>query len=396
MLSPGLIYLFSLASGVSVACIYLNQPLLHMLGQEFQTSEDKIGLLSSLTQIGYAAGLLFLVPLGDVVAKKRLILIKFIALAMGLLIAALSPSWVVLLLSCVLIGLVASAAQDFIPFAADLANDRERGRIIGKVMGGLFTGILCSRTFAGVLSDVIGWRGVFAVCSGIIVILAGLFGVYAPHHPPKKKLTYPRLIQSVFGHFFKKPALRHSILTHGLIGISFSAFWTCLSFQLGGPEFNLSNTQIGLFGLAGAAGVLAAPLAGKMADKRNPSQGIFLGVGLVTLSFAGMLIFPHSLVALVLGAIFFDFGLQMSMVSHQTIVYALDPAARSGVNAIYMSSLFLFLALGSFMSVRLQHEFGWISVLYLGLATGLLSLGAAFYARLEARTRLKLSRERPF
>ena len=376
-----LFYLMSLATGVGASCIYLSQPLLQTLGKEFNTTTGNIGLVASFTQIGYALGLFFLIPLGDIVPKKKLIFIKQVLLIISLFAAAISTHWVAMLFASIFIGLMATVAQDFVSFGADLAEEKSRGKVIGMLMSGLFMGILCSRTLSGIIADIGGWRSVFVLFAIISIVLTALISLKVPDVASQNKATYIELLKSLVHHFKTKEKLRSSLFAQGLLGFAFSAFWTNLSFHLGGPTFNLPTSQIGLFGIAGAAGVLVAPFAGKMADKQSPHKGILTGAILVIVSFIAMFFTTNSLVMIALGAVVFDLGLQMALVSHQSIIFSLDPQARSRINAIFMTGLFTFFSLGSLISVRLQQNYGWKAVLASGIIT---SCGALILARRAA------------
>jgi predicted MFS family arabinose efflux permease len=371
-----LFYLISIATGVSVSCIYLSQPLLQTLGTHFGTSTGNIGLVASFTQIGYALGLFFLIPMGDILSKKKLIITKQILLVISLLFAAISTHWIALLIASTFIGLLATVAQDFVSFSADLAEEKSRGKVIGLVMSGLFMGILCSRTLSGIIADFGGWRSVFVIFSIATILLSiiVIFKVPTIHPSHEVKPTYRELLISLVHQFNSREKLRTSLFTQGLLGFGFSAFWTNLSFHLGGPTFNLSTTQIGLFGIAGAAGVLIAPIAGKKVDTQGPYKGITSGALLVIASFLAMWAWPSSLIIIILGTVTFDLGLQAALVSHQAIIFSLDAQARSRINAIFMTGLFTFFALGSFISVKLQQNFGWRAVLMSGIITSCVAL----------------------
>lgn len=370
----------AIATGVSVSCIYLNQPLLQTLGIDFNTTAGNIGLVASFTQIGYALGLFFLIPLGDIISKKKLIIIKQILLIVSLFFAASSAHWISMLIASMFIGLLATVAQDFVSFSADLAEEKSRGKVLGLVMSGLFMGILCSRTLSGLLAGLGGWRSVFIIFAILSVVLTLVIIRKVPSVEASGKSSYGQLLKSLIHHFSTKKKLRSSLFTQGLLGFAFSAFWTNLSFYLGGTAFNLSPSHIGLFGIAGAAGVLVAPYAGKMADNQSPYKGIILGAILVFVSFAAMLAVQTSLVVLALGAVVFDLGMQVALVSHQTIIFSLEAKARSSINAIFMTGMFTFFALGSFVSVKLQQNFGWHAVLISGLVTSSLAFILAMRA----------------
>lgn len=378
-----LFYLLAIATGVSVSCLYLNQPLLQTLGNELHTTTGNIGLVASFTQIGYALGLFFIVPLGDVVSKKKLIMIKQVLLILSLVAAAAATSWITLLIASMFMGLFATVAQDYITYSADLAEEKSRGKIIGLLMSGLFMGILCSRTLSGIMAEIGGWRFVFILFALASIVLTTIVYFKVPTVLTSSKSTYKDLLKSLVFQFQTKKKLRTSLFTQGLLGFAFSAFWTNLSFYLGGPSFNLSPAHIGLFGIAGAAGVLGAPIAGKMADKQSPYIGINFGIILVFISFVVMYLIPTSLVILALGAVVFDLGLQICLISHQSIIFSLEAAARARINAIFMTGLFTFFALGSLISVRLQQSYGWSAVLISGIVTSSLAFVLARKAARE-------------
>jgi predicted MFS family arabinose efflux permease len=372
-LTPALIFLLALTTGVSVCTIYLNQPLLNLFAEKFHAPLQKVGQITTLTQIGYGLGILFLVPLGDVVQKKKLVILKLFLLALVLFATGLSSSLNSLVVGSLFIGLLASVAQDTVPLAADLAPDNKRGRIVGTVMSGLLLGILSSRILSGIIADALGWRAVFIITGGMVIGILCLLWFKLPEVPVKNTLKYRSLLKSMAGHFKDKPLLRGALVTHGLVAMAFSAFWTNLSFYLGKEPFNFSSGKIGLFGLAGAAGALMAPMTGKLVDNKGPFQGVLTGIFLVIFSFTLMSLAPKSVWILIFGAIVFDSGIQMSLISHQSIIYQLDSIARSRLNAVFFSGMFFFLAVGSFISVPLQSKYGWTAVLTLGILTSSLA-----------------------
>ena len=359
--APSRLLVPTLAFGTaaSVATLYFNQPLLPVLARDFQASEHQVGLLVTVTQLGYAAGILALVPLGDSLNKKALILAKLGVLLLALVGAAAARSLAMLFAAHLAIGLFSTAAQDFVPLAADLAAPQKRGHVIGIVMSGLLLGILASRTFSGVVADHAGWRAVFVVAAVIIAAIAAFVVAVVPSRAPAAPSDYGALMRSMFALLRRHRVLRLSIATQGLMGAVFSAFWTVIAFHLGAPPFAWSTSAIGTFGLVGAAGALAAPLAGRLADRRGPSLNIAVAIAITFAAFVVMMLAPSSLAALIAGATIFDLGVQMSMVSHQSIIYALDPSARSRINALFVGGLFLCFAAGSFAGNALHAAFGW-------------------------------------
>lgn len=357
----------SFGTGICVATIYLSQPLLEILRTQFNCSQSEAGFIVTLTQIGYALGIFFLIPLGDVTNKKILIQIKLVVITLILFLAGSAQTISLFFFASLALGIFASAAQDFVPLAADLAPESERGKVVGTVMSGLLLGILLSRTFAGVTAHHLGWRSVFYLCAGLILLILILTSLLVPSHPPKIKLNYTKLMRSMGQIFLGNPLLQLSILTQGLIGIIFSAFWTMLTFELSDAPFHLSAASIGLFGLAGAAGAYAAPIAGKIADKIGPLPNIKFGIVFIFVSFSMMLAFQGSILVIIVATILFDLGVQIALISHQTIIYAMHPEARARVNSLFVTGLFVFMAIGSFLGSLIFSYHGWSGVIYLAL-----------------------------
>jgi len=368
-ISRPLVLTLAFGTAASVATIYLNQPLLPLLGRELDASPHSTGLIVTLTQIGYGLGIIGLVPLGDVVNKKKLILGKLAALLLALVAAGCAHTVVGLLLAHIAIGIFSTAAQDFVPLAAELAPVERRGQIIGTVMSGLLLGILASRTFSGLTAEHFGWRAVFFSAAALIAGVAVLVGCLVPSRPVAARTGYGELMLSTVKLLRTYPLLGLVTATQGMLGLVFSAFWTVLAFHLTSGPFRLTTAQIGYFGLAGAAGALAAPLAGKLADRHGPFFNIPIAIGITFTAFVAMALMPASLVVLVLGAVLFDLGVQMSMISHQSIVYALNPAARSRMNGVLIGGLFAFFALGSYVGNSLFLRFGWTGLTTLSLAS---------------------------
>ncbi len=373
-------FVLAVATGLAVSGIYLNQSILGELAHVFQTQASVIGLLATITQIGYALGIFFLVPLGDIVNKKQLATRKMLVLSLGLLAIGASTSLWQLFAASFVVGIFASVAQDFVPIAAEIAPAKERGKVVGLVMSGLLIGILASRTVSGWIETQFDWRWVFWSFSILIALFLGAVFLLLPSTAPAQSIRYAELMKKLIRLPLSEPLLTRSLITHGLVGFAFSAFWTNLSFHLSEPEFQFSTLQIGLFGLAGAAGALVAPLAGKISDSRGPVFVIRLAVLLVIASFAWMFALPSSILALILGAIVFDAGTQMSLISHQSIIYSLDASSRSSLNAVFVTGMFISFALGSAISTNVYGGFGWRGV----MALALLASGAAMIRTLKS------------
>ena len=366
-LTSALVLLLAIGAGVSVATIYVAQPMLGVLAADFGAPAWLVGWVATLTQLGYAAGLLLLGPLADRHDRRRIILAKAVVLVVALLAAAAAPGIGVLLVASAVIGMAATLAQDFVPAAAVLAPESRRGKVVGTVMTGLLLGILLSRVVSGFVAEHAGWRGVFAT----VAIAVALIGVASlrllPAFPVTARAGYLDLLASLRTLWQRHPALRRAALAQGLLAVGFSAFWSTLAVMLHAAPFHLGSAAAGMFGLAGAAGALAAPIAGRMADKRGPERVTRLGIVLAMLAFAGMALAgaldrQAQLVALAMGAVVFDLGVQATLIAHQTIVYGIDPAARSRLNVVLMVTMFIGMAIGSALGSLLLAHMGWIAV----------------------------------
>ncbi len=363
-LSRGVTLAMAAACGVAVANIYYNQPLLGILGRDFGGS-GAIGFVPTATQLGYATGIFLLVPLGDRVQRRTLILAQLGALCLALLAAALAPNPAALLAASVLIGITATVAQQIIPFAADLADPGRRGAVIGTVMSGLLCGILLGRTVAGFIGHHFGWRAVFGLSIVAVVGTAAVLAGMLPRREPRSRLSYPALLASLFSLLREEPALRRCTAAQTALFASFSVFWTILALKLEQPPYGLGADIAGLFGLLGAAGVLAAPLIGRGADRRGPRAGVVIGAALVLVSW-GVMAGSLGLPALVVGVLLLDIGVQGGMISNQHTIFALRPEAGNRVNTVFVGGLFLGGALGSAAGTLAWRHGGWTAVCLLG------------------------------
>lgn len=377
-LPSSLILLLAASAGFAVAALYYSQPMLGELGPDIGASARSVGFVPTLTQLGYALGILLLAPLGDRFDRRRIIVVKSAALVAALAFAALAPGFGMLCLASVAIGLAATLAQDLVPAAATLAPEAERGRRVGQVMMGLLLGILLSRVAAGSLAALAGWRAVYASAAVAVALLVPLLWRSLPRFVPATSAGYGSLLASMAGLWMKHPPLRRAALAQGLLSVAFSAFWSTLALVLAEPEFGQGSAVAGAFGLAGAAGALAAPLAGGLADRRGPQTVIRVGALLVLLAFAAQALAPASLWLMVGVAIVFDLGVQAALVSHQSVIYSLDPASRSRLNAVLVSSMFAGMASGAALGSVLLAQLGWRAVPALG---AIAALGALVVAR---------------
>jgi predicted MFS family arabinose efflux permease len=370
-----LLLLLAITAGVSVANIYFNQPLLDGFRQSFPADAHWVGVVPTMTQLGYATGMFLLAPLGDRFDRRKLILWQLAGLCIALAVAASAPTLAVLAASSLAIGVLATIAQQAVPFAAEIAPPAERGHAVGTVMSGLLLGILLARTAAGSIAEYTSWRTVFGAAVVAMLVLAALLVVRLPRSNPTSTLPYSGLIGSMWHMARDEPALREASLTGAALFASFSAFWSVLTLLLAGAPFHLGPQASGLFGIVGAFGALAAPLAGKSADQRGPRAVITLSIALVALAFAIFALSSASLVGLVIGVIVLDIGVQAAQISNQSRIYALRPEARSRVNTVYMVCYFIGGALGSALGSMAWRHYGWIGVCAFGFAaTGLAGL----------------------
>lgn len=365
-LTPALVALMSVATGLSVACNYYVQPLLATIAQAFDLSFHQAGFIVTTAQLGYAAGLLLLVPLGDMLERRGLIVIMSLLAAGGMVITALSPTLPLMLLGTVLTGLFSVVAQILVPLAATLAAPQDRGKVIGTVMSGLLLGILLARTVAGGLAQLGGWRTVYWVASGLMVLMSLALWRYLPRHRPSVALNYGQLLGSIFSLYARHPVLRVRAITGCLAFANFSVLWTSMAFLLSSPEWGYSEGQIGLLGLVGAAGALAARQAGALADKGKAGQTTSIGLLILLVSWGITALGAHSLLALIVGILLLDLAVQGVHITNQSVIYRHMPEARNRLTAGYMTSYFIGGAAGSLLSAAAFQAAGWYGVCTVG------------------------------
>lgn len=361
-LSPALIALMSVATGLSVASNYYAQPLLDTIAHAFSLSPNQAGFIVTAAQLGYAAGLLFLVPLGDMFERRRLIVTMTLLAAGGMLITASSSTLGLMILGTALTGLFSVVAQILVPMAATLATPEKRGKVVGTVMSGLLLGILLARTVAGMLADIGGWRTVYWVASVLMLIMAIALWRGLPQIKQETHLNYPQLIGSVFALFAREKRLRTRALLGCLTFANFSILWTSMAFLLASPPFNFSEGIIGLFGLAGAAGALGARPAGGLADKGKSHLTTTVGLVLLFLSWVTIGVGQYSIIALIVGILVLDLTVQGVHITNQTVIYRVKPDARNRLTAGYMTSYFIGGAAGSLISASAWQHAGWTGV----------------------------------
>ena len=382
LLGRGLTFAMAIACGLAVANIYYNQPMLGIIERDFPGSR-LTGLIPTATQLGYAIGLFLLVPIGDLMDRRRLIVVQFLVLGAALVAAALAPSAGILVFASLLVGCSATVAQQIVPFAAALATPERRGGTIGTVMSGLLCGILFSRTLAGFIGTQFGWRTTFWVGLPLALVAAGMMAAALPRSQPQTGLRYGAALRSLAHLWRTEPVLRRATQMQATLFGSFTTFWTILALHLEEPALHLGADIAGLFGVVGAVGVFAAPLAGRLADRRGPHRVIRLATGLTLVSWLAFGLWG-GVAGLVAGVVLFDLGIQSALVSNQHRIYALHPSARSRLNTIFMTGVFLGGALGSAGATAAWRAGGWTAVCVYGAALALVAVLLAVGGRARA------------
>ncbi|MHB1518975.1 MAG: MFS transporter [Acidimicrobiales bacterium] len=376
-LGNGLVLVFAVACGLSVANLYYAQPILGTIARAFGTSPATTGLVVTLSQIGYAAGLALLVPLGDLVDRRRLVPIVLTATTAGLVVSAVAPSIGVLIGVALSVGAGSVAAQILVPMAASLADDERRGRVVGTVMSGLLLGILLARTVSGLVSGTSSWRVVYVMAAGLTIVMALVLSRVLPPEHQRPRIGYGSLLSTTVRLFASEAVLRRRSLFGALAFAAFSVFWTTMAFLLGGTPYHYSDITIGLFGLVGAAGALCANIAGRWADRGWTKATTIVFATCICGSFLSLWWGGRSLFLLIVGIIILDVGVQGLQVTNQSIIYRLAPEARSRVNSVYMVCYFAGGAIGSALGSALYDSHRWTGVCVLGALIGAAALAVA-------------------
>ncbi|WP_246104640.1 MFS transporter [Rudaeicoccus suwonensis] len=360
------VLLMAVATGLAVANLYYCQPLLEVIGSSLHISAGSVGTLVTLTQVGYALGLLFVLPLGDLLERRGLIVGMSFASVIALVATATAQNASWLFVASVAVGVLSVLAQVLVPLAASLAAPEERGTIVGTVMSGLLLGILLARTVAGLLAEVGGWRAVYVVAAVLMFVLTFALRRGLPRSEPTVSASYGALLASVGRLVRTEPVLRRRMLYGAVTFAQFSVLWTALTGLLSGPPYHYSELVIGLFGLVGAAGAFAAQIAGRLADRGHATAlSVAFGV-LLVVSWAATAFGRHDLLPLIVGIVLLDFGVQGMQVTNQSQIYTLAGDARARVNSVYMTAYFVGGALGSWVATRVASAYGWSGVCWLG------------------------------
>ncbi len=380
-LSNSLKYFIATACGVVVANLYYCQPLLGKFAASFHISETAASWINICSQLGYGLGLFFVVPVGDMVSRRNLLIVMELLAAIAVSGAALSPTINTLYFFSLMIGITATACQVFVPLAAHLAAEEERGKVIGTVMGGLLSGILLSRTLSGISADYFGWRSTYWIAAGLMIIFSFLTARIIPREKQKFQGNYKELMRSLLGLMKEYPLVRESAWIGACLFGAISAFWSTLAFFLEKPPYSYSLSTIGFFGVVGLAGALISPQVGKISDKKGFS---FPMKGGIMLMLAGYLLLFESninIIILIVGIILIDMGLQATHIPNLTRVSELSPEARTRLNTIYMTSFFIGGTLGSIIGSYAWKLFAWAGVCSVGLIMVLLASIPVFFKK---------------
>ena len=380
-----MVRLMAVTCAVTVANLYYAQPLLHAISSGLHVSGSSASLLVTAAQLGYAVGLLFIVPAGDITRRRPLLTVLLGLCVIGLAGAAISPSLVILGAFTLVFGITSVVVQMLVPYAATLARDTERSRVIGTLMGGLLIGILLSRTFAGAVSQLAGWRAVYGVAAVLIAVNAIILRRVLPDHPKQLAISYAEQMRGVFDVVRKEPVLRWRSLIAACGFGTFGCFWTTVTFLLSGPQYGFNELEIGLFALVGAAGAVTAMAGGRQLDARPhlrwPITGVALALLLLSyipIGLAGAHLGGLGLVLLIIGVLLMDACVQGSHVTNQSVIYDLLPEARSRITTVYVTTMFAGGAIGSAAGAQAYGHWGWTGATI--MAAIFPALGLLFWA----------------
>lgn len=380
-LPSSLLWTLAILAGVSVANLYYNQPLLNRISRDLQISEFTANLIAMITQIGYAIGLLFIIPLGDLYKRKTIILINFAILVISLLTIALAPGIHLILLASLLTGVCSVMPQIFIPIAAQFSTPATKGRNVGIVLSGLLTGILASRVISGITGEYLGWRFIFFVAAALMVICGCVIVRVLPNIPSNFKGRYRDLMKSLFSLVVEYPQLRVSSFRASIAFGSFLALWSTLAFKMGQAPFFAGNNIIGLLGLCGIAGALTASFIGKYIHTVGVKRLNYIGCGLMFTAWLSAYWEQDSYAGIIASILLIDIGMQCIQLSNQTTIFALNPKASNRINTIFMTTYFIGGSLGTFLAGTFWHWFGWTGVVGTGIVLTACSLTINLFAK---------------
>ncbi len=376
-LTPALTTLLAATAGIGVANIYYAQPMIGLFAASFGVPGAAAAQVSTAAQIGYTAGIVLLVPLGDRFDRRRIILILAATLVVSLTAAALAPNLLWLVLASIPIGVAATLAQQAVPLAGSLATDATRSAVIGRVISGLLAGILLARTLSGLVGERFGWRAMFALGAVMAACLFAATWRALPRTQPASRSSYSALLLSLATLWRRHRALRRAAIVQGCVFGGFTAFWSTLALLLETPLYHLGAAAAGLFGVVGLAGILAAPIAGRLADRYGTWTIALAGVLLILPGWAILGVVP-GLIGIALGVVVLDTGIQVTLIANQSAVFALDRAAQSRLNTVFVTGIFLGGSLGSILGSLAWAAAGWPGVIATGATFTLLALATHF------------------
>ncbi|GAC09766.1 MFS transporter [Paraglaciecola chathamensis] len=374
ILSTRQLFLFAFVIAATVANLYYVQPLLPEIKNSFVLSGLESSLLGSFTQLGYAAALLFISPLGDIFPRKNVVRVLSCTLVVGSLLVGFSEYNVALLLGLFCIGVSANITQQIIPLAASLSIPSDRGRVVGTLMTGLTAGILISRAISGFIAQHYEWRAVFIFAAVIAACIGLLLNARLPLNQPAAKLAYPALLRSMLTLFKQHKLLRVASITGALWFAAFNALWVTVAIHVMDEPLSFSVQQAGLLGFIGLSGIVGAKVSGRLVTKLGASRLISIAIGLTIAGFAVLMLFGASIWGLVFGIILIDIGVFAAQVPNQVSVFSIDPAAQSRINAVYMLMYYTGASLGAAGAMYLVNHINWQAVIYFAMGLSVLAL----------------------
>lgn len=375
-LTKGLILLMAITSGLAIANIIYNQPLLEHIARYFNISRNHIGLVTTFTQIGYGCGMLFLIPLGDIKERKSLILKTLSLSIFSLIMISISMNFYWLLLASFLLGFSSIITQLLVPFVANIARPDERGKVIGTIISGMMTGIILARLVSGFVGPRLGWRAIYIMATVLITILTLTLMKLMPRCEPKSDETYGHIMKSMVGIIKTNPVVRSSSIIGPCLFAAVQLFWTSIVFYLESPVYGFlenSSEISGRFALVGIVGVFLVPFMGSLCDKKSPRFAIGLSISFAFLAYVIFYLFGTSLVGLTLGIMILDFAVNSSQVSNQARINSVDSPMQNRFNSVFMSIYFFIGSIGSYLGSFIYNNFAWTGICIAGFGFILLA-----------------------
>lgn len=376
-----ILWTLAIVAGISVANLYYNQPLLNVMRQELGVTEFKANLVAMITQIGYALGLLFIVPLGDLYRRKNIILINFTLLIFSLLAIAAAPNIYIIWAASLVTGVCSMIPQIFVPIASQFSRPENKGRNVGIVISGLLTGILASRVVSGLVGELLGWREMYMIAAGLMLVCALVILKVLPEIQPIFRGRYATLMYSLLSLVKDYPALRVYSVRSGLAFGSFLAMWSCLAFRMAQAPFYADSNIIGVLGLCGIVGALTASFVGRYVKKVGVRNFNFAGCALILLSWALLYFCGNGYAGIIAGVILIDIGMQCIQLSNQTSIFEICPSASNRVNTIFMTTYFIGGSLGTFLAGSCWQAWQWAGVAAIGAALTMVSLAITIFSK---------------